>query len=172
MAYDHVSGLLNLFKLQVGELRYKTFAKHFPKETAFRNLLLDNSVHSECEIDLAGQPYRKTKAWRNRDLNILLAELDELYIQEQLDDRSRTSAIKTLRRGPHIPAPRPRVPPENPKDAKNLDRPPQGFPKSLVDEGYLQDDLSIAEELILKLSGKTFDVPGMIAHARRLQGSA
>lgn len=104
--------------------------------------------------------YRKPKTWRHRDLQTLLHELDEVYMQEQVDDRSQTKAAKILRRGPQTAPPTEEV---NPK------LPPTGIPRCLIDKDFMDKHVSNATELSLKISGKFFDLTGMLAHLRWLQ---
>ncbi|EGG07442.1 uncharacterized protein MELLADRAFT_62679 [Melampsora larici-populina 98AG31] len=117
------------------------------------------SFHSEDEIDSNGDQFRVRKAWRSRDLDSLIYELDEIHITGQLDDRSHTSAVKSLRRGTHLVA----------GEMENLMRPPPGFPRSLVDRHFIDGNISRVEMAALNLSGQEFDIPSMIAHVRWLR---
>lgn len=104
--------------------------------------------------------YRIPKFWRDRDLDILLHELDEVFIQEQVDNRSKTKAMKSLRRGPYI---------DIESADEGLEKPPTGFPKSLVCPNFMDNHVTRAEELTLKLSTKEFDLTELIAHTKWLQ---
>lgn len=126
---------------------------------ALGHILSSPSIHSEDEIDSNGDQVRTPKAWRKRDLNGLIYELDEVHITGQLDDRSHTSAVKALRRGKHVVA----------GETENLMRPPQGFPSSLVDRYFIECNISRVEMAALNLSGQEFDIQSMIAHLRWLR---
>ncbi|EGG09493.1 uncharacterized protein MELLADRAFT_95982 [Melampsora larici-populina 98AG31] len=139
-------------------LRRQVLEIHFKEHSDLRNILSHQSAHSEDEVDSDGTLYRIPKLWRSQDLVTLLNELDSLCITTQKNDQAKTTATKALLRGLYA----------EPGEADILSRPPRGFPRSLLDEEFMDTYVSRAEVAALDLSAKVFDLTPLIARTRWL----